>query len=236
MTIPASSITGTGPQTEDGYTRTANELFDAIIRTRIPGEERQQFDFILRKTFGFNKKMDVISLSQFVAATGVKRQNVHSSLKSLSSKKMIVIQKDDNGLIKYGINKHYQEWEPSFKRITASSKEMTTVIQKDSELSSKKIPTKDTLTKDNKILSDFFEKLWQAFPKKDGKKSAERHYFATVKNDTDMERINLALGNYLHHIETNRIELKFIKNGSTWFNNWQDWEVVMDRETSDYWS
>jgi predicted N-acyltransferase len=77
----------------------------------------------------------------------------------------------------------------------------------------------------NKILSDFFEKIWNAYPKKDGKKQAGRHYFATVTNDTDMEQINLALGNYLNHIETNKIELKFIKNGSTWFNNWQDWRI-----------
>lgn len=78
------------------------------------------------------------------------------------------------------------------------------------------------------ILSDFFSKLWEAYPKKDGRKSAERHYTATVKNETDMERINLALGHYLNHIEVNKLDLKYIKNGSTWFNNWQDWEVIED--------
>jgi len=79
----------TGPQTEDGYTQIANELLDALTRTRVPGEERQMFDFILRKTYGFNKKMDMISLSQFVTTTGVKRQNVHSSLKSLFIKRIV---------------------------------------------------------------------------------------------------------------------------------------------------
>ena len=154
----------TGPQTEDGYTQIANELLDALTRTRVPGEERQMFDFILRKTYGFNKKMDMISLSQFVTTTGVKRQNVHSSLKSLFIKRMIVIQKNDNGSIKYGINKHYQEWLPSSKKITPSSKKMTTVIQKDSELSSKKIPTKDTLTKERKdsLSPSEFSDLWNA--------------------------------------------------------------------------
>lgn len=151
-----------GPQTEDGYTQIANELLDALTRTRVPGEERQMFDFILRKTYGFNKKMDMISLSQFVTTTGVKRQNVHSSLKSLFIKRMIVIQKNDNGSITYGINKHYQEWLSSSKKITPSSKEMTTVIQKDSELSSKKIPTKDTLTKERKdtLSPSEFSDLW----------------------------------------------------------------------------
>ena len=75
------------------------------------------------------------------------------------------------------------------------------------------------------ILSDFFSKLWDAYPKKDGRKAAEKHYFATVKNESDMERINLALGNYLNRIEADKIDTKFIKNGSTFFNNWQDFEV-----------
>lgn len=88
--------------------------------------------------------------------------------------------------------------------------------------------TKDPNPKPIKILSEFFEELWKAYPNKDGRKAAEKHYYATVKNETDVERINLALGNYLNHIEANKIDPKFIKNGSTWFNNWQDWEVTED--------
>ena len=72
----------------------------------------------------------------------------------------------------------------------------------------------------------FFEKLWEAYPKKDGKKAAERYYNSTVKNESGMERINLALGQYLNYIESNKLDAKFIKNGSTWFNNWQDWEEI----------
>ena len=69
----------------------------------------------------------------------------------------------------------------------------------------------------------FFEKLWTVYPRKDGKKQALRHYLATVKTDIDRERVNLALGSYLSHIEENAVGPKFIKNGSTFFNNWQDW-------------
>lgn len=77
----------------------------------------------------------------------------------------------------------------------------------------------------NKTLSGFFEKLWKAYPRKDGRKTAERHYYATVKTDSDMEHINLALGNYLNHIEENSTQPQFIKTGATWFNNWTDWET-----------
>jgi DNA-binding transcriptional regulator YhcF (GntR family) len=77
---------------------------------------------------------------------------------------------------------------------------------------------------DKKIKSDLFESLWKAYPRKDGRREAERHYFATVKNDADMKRINLALGKYLAEIASNATERRYIKTGKVWFNNWQDWE------------
>ncbi|ACH40486.1 MAG: hypothetical protein ACD_55C00120G0002 [uncultured bacterium] len=77
--------------------------------------------------------------------------------------------------------------------------------------------------KDSSDFALFFEKLWAAYPRKDGKKSAQRHFSATVKNESDKERINLALGSYLDHIEREGVQPRFVKKGETWFNNWQDW-------------
>jgi phage replication O-like protein O len=61
------------PQLENGYTRIANELLDALIRYRIPGEERQVLDVIIRKTYAYGKKEDRISLSQFHDMTRIKK-------------------------------------------------------------------------------------------------------------------------------------------------------------------
>lgn len=71
---------------------------------------------------------------------------------------------------------------------------------------------------------DFFEQAWNIYPRKIGKPSALRFYLKTVKTDADINRINGALGNYLD--STKDTDSKFIKHGSTWFNNWQDWEVT----------
>lgn len=65
-----------------------------------------------------------------------------------------------------------------------------------------------------------FEDVWSRYPKKDGKKEAERHFLATVKIESDWQAINKALKNYL---ESERVKKGFIKNGSTWLNNWKDW-------------
>ena len=148
------------PQLENGYLKFANELFDAIIKFRIPGVERQCFDFIARKTFGFGKTWDRISNSQFVAATGVKKANVSKAINSLIDKKL-VIKKDNKGIPSYRINKDYSQWKVLSKKITLS-KSITGVIKKHNKSLSKNMDTKDiknNITKDT--LFDVFE-FWNA--------------------------------------------------------------------------
>lgn len=67
-----------------------------------------------------------------------------------------------------------------------------------------------------------FEILWAKYPNKDGKKAAERHFHASVKTSEDFDAINQALNNYLR---SEKVLKGYIKNGSTWFNNWQDWKT-----------
>ena len=71
------------PQLENGYTRIANELLEAIIRFPFNGSQLRLFLFLIRKTYGYQKKMDNISISQFVKATGLNRRTVVRELKRL---------------------------------------------------------------------------------------------------------------------------------------------------------
>ena len=133
----------------DKYTKISNELLDALIRYRIPGEQMQVFLFIMRKTYGYNKKQDAIALSQFVDATGIKKANVSRAIKGLLSKKIIIIKKDNGIAHVYEIIKDYEKWEPLSKKIT--------IIKKDNLPLSKKSTTKDNTTKDSKDLCDSSE-------------------------------------------------------------------------------
>ncbi len=69
------------PQIENGHTKIANEIMDALCCFRIPGEARQVLDCIIRHTWGWNKKTDKISLSQFVAMTGLMKTAIVKSIK-----------------------------------------------------------------------------------------------------------------------------------------------------------
>jgi len=101
------------PQKENGYTTIANEIMDALIHYRLPGEQRQILDAIFRKTYGFRKRQDAIALSQFVKMTGLKKPNIIRAIQGLLSKKIIVVIKKDNAPAHvYEFNKNYEQWTP----------------------------------------------------------------------------------------------------------------------------
>ena len=130
------------PQLENGHIKIANEIWDALIRFRLPGEQMQCLMVIFRKTYGWNKKRDAISLSQFAEMTGLRKQNVHRALKGLSSKLITrVIKTDDGSAHIYEINKDFERWKKQG------------VIKTDKASLSKLITTKDTTTKDKYISS-----------------------------------------------------------------------------------
>ena len=152
------------PQKEDGFTAIANEVMDRLCKIRIPGEERQVLDAIFRKTYGWNKCEDSISLSQFVELTGLNKQHIIQSIKGLLLKKVIIVTEKGNEPAKvYKFNKDYDQWEPLPKKVI-------NVTEKGNPSLPKKVPTKETTTKEKKTREDF-EIFWKAYPKKSGSKS-----------------------------------------------------------------
>lgn len=77
-----------------------------------------------------------------------------------------------------------------------------------------------------------FETIWSMYPKKQGKANAFKAYMKARKNGVDKETIWTGLGNYQAYIESNKISIQYIKNGSTWFNQecWNDDYVIKDKK------
>ena len=93
------------PQKENGYVPIANELFEKIGEFDFLGSEFRVIICVLRKTYGFNKKEDYISLTQFELATKLSRPTIVSVLKNLV---------ENNVLIRKGsickLNKDWESW------------------------------------------------------------------------------------------------------------------------------
>ena len=112
------------PQAENGYTKIANEIMEALAKIRISGEERQVLDVIIRKTYGYNKKKDWISISQFVLATGLPKSSICRAINKLLTKNIIykkvnAIDKKVNDIpLSYSFCKDFDKWKPLPKKIT----------------------------------------------------------------------------------------------------------------------
>jgi len=93
------------PQKEEGHLQIANEIVEALVRTPLPGTEMRLVLHVLRKTYGFGKKRDWISISQFAAALGIDNKSVCRSTKRLVGWK--ILEKKGNEI---GLNKNWESW------------------------------------------------------------------------------------------------------------------------------
>lgn len=80
---------------------------EQLCKFRIPGEVRQVMDAVVRKTYGWNKKADLITLAQFVELTGLDKPNICRALSKLITHNII---KTDNG--SYALQKDFEAWIP----------------------------------------------------------------------------------------------------------------------------
>lgn len=140
------------PQIENGHIKLANDFFRALCKTRIPGQARQVLDFIISKTWGWNKKEDMIPLSQFVVGTGLQKYDVIDARNKLVGMNIIIVaQKGNEETLTYSIQKDFDKWNPLPKRAMTHNrcpKGQQPVAQKGNASLPKTPPSKDTTSKD----------------------------------------------------------------------------------------
>jgi phage replication O-like protein O len=132
------------PQLEHGHTRIANEILDRLIQLNLPGQAFRIVFAIIRKTYGWRKKYDQISYSQFSKITGIGRKHVGRSLKKLINSRVILKKCPNNGTsesITYLFNKNWEEWRstPIAGRVSPKREKGVPPM----------VDTKETTTKEN---------------------------------------------------------------------------------------
>ena len=139
------------PQLENGYTKVANEIFEALCGIRIPGETRQVIDVVIRKTYGYNKKEDCISLSQFCLLTKMRRGDVCRAInKAVSMNILKVISKEANGKgNKYCVVKDFDSWKSLAKKRRGVANKLMSISKKANKGVAKKLHTKERVKETN---------------------------------------------------------------------------------------
>ncbi len=116
----------------------------------------------------------------------------------------------------------YNDYQSSEHQIEQPVNNKRTTSEQPVNTSKELIITKNKLKRTNNMR---FEEIWVKYPKMIGKSHSLRHFEATVKTDQDWIDINKALNNY---IKTKEVKNGYIKNGSTWFNQWRDFVNYTD--------
>ncbi len=98
------------PQKENGFTPIANEIIESLVKIDLLGAEWRVLLFIIRKTYGYHKKSDRISFTQFEKGTGISRQTINKTIKNLVAKGLIVKICLPAGNIGYSFIKDHENW------------------------------------------------------------------------------------------------------------------------------
>ncbi len=166
-----------------------NSIIEALFHVNLSAHQARVIFFIMRKTFGFQKDVDRISGSQFSETLGLDRRTIHRALTHLKNAQIVVIQRDDKSHVRYGIQKDFKKWNPSFlrriviqrddkngvssefKNVSKDKRKSPLVIQRDDRCH----PTDRTqkkLNKRNNLYAQNFERFWDIWPKKIDKQAA----------------------------------------------------------------
>ena len=140
---------------DDGFTRIANELLEAVMRAGLSQHQLLVFMAVMRKTYGFNKKSDWVSNEQLSELTGILPHKC-SAAKSVLVKRGILTQ---TGRV-IGINKTVSEWsslpvkgkekKPYLKKVTLPESGKKSLPESGNAYYPNQVNTKDKHTKDNK--------------------------------------------------------------------------------------
>jgi len=144
------------PQIEDGYTKIANDILENLCKINLSAYQTRILLLIFRKTYGYNKKEDWISVSQIVEITGLYKSHVSRTKKELLLRGLVT----SNGN-KIAFQKDSKLWKElpkqvTIKKVTNLGLGVTNLGQKVTNLGQKlpvQADTKDniqkTITKDN---------------------------------------------------------------------------------------
>jgi hypothetical protein len=192
------------------YHNTPNEFVDTYLKD-LSGAETKIINVVFRKTFGFHKDFDYISIGQFMDYTGLSNRQVIDSTKSLIEKDMIClkyqcpkcdtefpsIEKDficptcrthekPNKLFSISINGKSREVMQKFPKVVKKVHRGSEKISKGSEKSSQGGSEKSSHTKERSVQKETITKISSLGPQD---LIVPGNEIETEKNDDDIVAI-----------------------------------------------
>jgi len=98
------------PQLENGFTRISNELLEAIVLKVYKLEYLKIILFLIRITYGFNRKRVKSHYKSFSISTGIPKDHMEILISEMYLRKIIYLEQISKDYFWAGLNKNYEEW------------------------------------------------------------------------------------------------------------------------------
>lgn len=191
------------PQRENGHIDIANEIAEQLTRINLRPYEWRTLWAVFRKTYGWHKKEDDISLTQFQNLTGLEKRHQRKALKTLAEKN-IIIRRKDGYIVTYGFQKDYTQWKVVPKQAPVSNisngaySSTTPVLKQAPEVVPKQAPTKENKETIQKKITEFFAYYLLKTQKdfrltEDKRKLIEKRF----EEGYTLEQLKLAVDNFI---------------------------------------
>ena len=133
-------------QIENGnYAQIINPVLEILAKTRLNGAQYAVIMFVLRKTYGWHKKEDRISLSQVIEGTDLSKTAASEALQRLVDARIL---KRDSQRSPMRFNKYHTQWD--LKKLVASKDRDSTKTESDVR-DSTYVETQDSTIVESKI-------------------------------------------------------------------------------------
>ena len=229
------------PQIENGYTRIANELLEAMCLAKLSTNEFKIILSIIRHTYGYGKTSAELSIRQISTMTGIEACNVSKIMSKLIKNNIITAYGSSYSKPRtLSIQKDFEKWgevllnqqqllnqqRESCKINNPGVVSLTTVpIKKKIKKNIKK--TAESFSEENlheNCEPEWFGKLWEMYPEdgRRGKSKIGKNGFLELKK-SGFDRVKKALENYIEHLKKNK--WKHPQDAGRWFGeSWKEWE------------
>lgn len=216
------------PQAEDGYTRLANEIVQALMRTNLSAYQSRILWAIWRRTYGWHKKEDHIPGSQLVKMTGISKGHVCRALKELKLRRIVT--QSGNGL---AFNKDYQRWQKLPNGVTPYR--VTQPGLKVTQPGNKKLPnradskeSKETIKRKPPIVPHkVCMEILEGYPRIRAENETIRNINYWLKKNIEPSDLIRAKNNYKAHVEKEQTPPNMVFVSYNFFGQrkayWKDW-------------
>jgi len=212
-----------------------NALVDDKYLVELKGSALAMYILIVRKTRGWQKECDRISLSQFTEFTGYNKDAVLTGVNKLVDLGLVKRTLFENRTSFYELNDQPLPPENFLSENPLAENQLSAVGKSAKLLSENQTHNnKENNSKKTNISSDAFDEFWNTVPNKDGKATARKSFEKALKKKSVADLIS----SYAANIKYCDSVKRFYRNPTTWLNQegWDDESIkpFMESQQTSY--